>query len=160
MEWLFFFLCSYDTILCFSTSQPRVTLQRLHTRSNLSIRHLLGLDIRSQKVCKGIPISSAIPLQPQIWNSVAASLMLSLISDISVFKLFTPQYYFLRHIYTVYKAIGTKADNYTGCRHYASICLYTLLYGILPLIRVFTLPMFQVGKLGQKSGCLGQYQLS
>ena len=86
--------------------------------------------------------------------------MLSLISDISVFKLFTPQYYFLRHIYTVYKAIGTKADNYTGCRHYASICLYTLLYGILPLIRVFTLPMFQVGKLGQKSGCLGQYQLS
>ena len=101
MEWLFFFLCSYATMLCFSTSQPRVTLQRLHTRSNLSIRHLLGLDIRSQKVCKGIPISSAIPLQPQIWNSVAASLMLSLISDISVFKLFTSQYYFLRHIYTV-----------------------------------------------------------
>ena len=27
--------------------------------------------------------------------------MLSLISDISVFKLFTSQYYFLRHIYTV-----------------------------------------------------------
>ena len=82
--------------------------------------------------------------------------MLSLISDISVFKLFTSQYYFLRHIYTVYKATGTKADNYAGCRHYASICLYTLLYGILR----FTLPMFQVGKLRQKSGCLGQYQLS
>lgn len=42
MEWLFFFLCSYATMLCFSTSQPRVTLQRLHTRSNSSIRHLLG----------------------------------------------------------------------------------------------------------------------
>ena len=61
----------------------------------------------------------------------------------------------ITHGYAVYGATGTKADNHASCRHYASICSYTLLYGILPLIRLFTLPMFQVGKLGQKSGCLG-----
>ena len=90
--------------------------------------------------------------------------MLSLISDISVFKLFTPQYYFLRHIYTVciirmvMPFIRLQVQKLITIRVAGTMPLFACIRSCMAFY--FTLPMFQVGKLGQKSGCLGQYQLS